>query len=137
VRLRSNGVERSAGRAGSAVSPFVLVDEPRLPLDLEKAYVHFPGAGQRRPDLIRALRNLGVVRQLLVTRSRRDVVCVLVFRRLERDQVFESLEKVEEPFLWDEVLDEDRAIERQTWLALCRRFAAAENLLEEAPEEKH
>jgi hypothetical protein len=130
VRLRSNGVERAAARARGGVSSSVLVDETSLPLALEKAYVNFPGRGQRRSELITALEHLGVVRQLLVTRSRRDVVCVLVYRREERDHVFSAFEQLGEPFLWDEILEENRVIERSTWVALSRRFAASEDLLE-------
>jgi len=131
LKLRSNGVERAASRAQVGVSPFVLVDEPRLPLPLEKAYVHFPGAGERRPALIATLRALGVVRQLLVTRSRRDVVCILVYAKPERDAIFAALEAVNQPFIWDEILEEDRELERDAWVALSQRFAALENLLEE------
>jgi hypothetical protein len=130
VKLRSNGVERAAGRARAAVSPTVLVDESRVPLANEKAFVHFPGPGRRRPRLVAALDRLGVVRQLLVMRSRRDVFCVLVYRVDERERVFQALEALNEPFAWDEVLDEDRRIERRTWAALSRRVAATENLLE-------
>ena len=130
VKLRSNGVERAAPRATSALAPFVLIDEAKLPLDLAKVYVHFPGTGQRRPALVEALRGLGVVRQVLVTRSRRDVVCILICRAEDRHALFDAVEHLGEPFVWDDVLDEDRSIERETWIALSRRFAAAEDLLE-------
>ena len=129
VKLRSNGVERAAERAREAVSPSVLVDEARLPLALEKAYVHFPGTGRRRPRLAAALGGLGVVRQLLVTRSRRDIVCVLIYLRHERDTVFAWLEGLGEPFVWDDILEEAREIERETWVTLLQRLAAAEGLL--------
>jgi hypothetical protein len=97
---------------------------------LAKVYVHFPGSGRRRPALVEALRGLGVVRQVLVTRSRRDVVCILLCRAEDRDALFDAVEHLGEPFVWDDVLDEDRSIERETWIALSRRFAAAEDLLE-------
>jgi hypothetical protein len=128
VKLRSNGVERAAERAREAVSASVLVDEARLPLPLEKTYAHFPGGGQRRPRLVAALARLGIVRQLMVTRSRRDIICVLVYLREERDAVFASLERLGEPFLWDEILQEERELERDAWVALSQRLAATEGL---------
>ena len=128
VKVRSAGLERASERARSAVSPSVLVDESRLGMSLDKAYVHFPGVGRRRPVLTRELTNLGCVRQLLVTRSRRDVICVLVYQRSERDEIFAALESLGEPFAWDEILEEDRAIEQSTWVALAGRIAVSEDL---------
>lgn len=130
VKLRSNGVERAARRVRAAAAPWVLIDESALDLDLDKAFVLFPGKGRRRPALIGALRQLGAARQIVVTRSRRDIVCVLLFRRDRRDAVFAALEALDDPFAWDDVIDEDRAIERETWYELSRQFARDEGLAE-------
>jgi hypothetical protein len=134
VKLRSNGVERAAERARTAVVAWVLVDETRLPLQLEKAYVHFPGTGRRRLGLIAALRRLGVVRQILLTRSRRDLACVLVYPREDRDDLFAAVERLGEPFLWDEILEEDREVERSMWVGLAQRYAKTEGLIQEPDE---
>ena len=133
MKLRSNGVERAARRAQAATSPSVLVDERRLPLGLEKACVRFPGRSRPRPRLVARLRALGVVRQLIVTRHRRDLVCVLVYRSAERDAVRAQLEALGQPLVWEEIAEEDRELERAVWIAMARRLAAAEGLLAAAP----
>jgi hypothetical protein len=111
------------------VSPGVLVDELQVPLSLEKAWVRFPGRGRLRPGLIAHLRRLGVVRQLVVTGSRRDVLCVLVYRAAERERVRAAVYALRQPVEWDEIIEEDRVMERAVWIALAQRLADAEGLL--------
>jgi hypothetical protein len=129
VKLRSNGLDRAAQRTRPAIRPWLLVDEPRLDIDLEKAMLIFPGSGVRRPTLVGQLRASGVIRQLLITRSRRDVICIAVYRSGERDQVFQAIEAFGESFIWEDVLDEDRGLERRMWAELARRLARDERLL--------
>lgn len=129
LALRSNGVDRAAPRLGGAARPWLLVDEPALGIGLEKALVTFPGAGRRRPRLVEALARWGVARQIVVTRSRRDVVCVLLYREKEHDALFSAIEGLGEAFISEELLEEDRGLEASTWAALARRCAADELLL--------
>lgn len=129
VKLRSNGLDRAAQRSRDAIRPWLLVDEASADLVLEKAVVVFPGSGRRRPTLLDQLRRSGAIRQIIVTRSRRDIVCVAVFRAGGRDEVFEAIEALGEAFIWDDVLDEDREIESRLWTDLARRLAAQESLL--------
>ena len=133
VRVRSNGVDRARGQVQGATRPWLLINEGALPLPmrLDRVLVMFPGRGARRPTLIRRLRQLGTVRQLTTTRSRRDIFCVLVYRADHRDRVFRSVEDLGEPFIWDEILDEDRTVEAELWATLTREFAQDDALLSE------
>jgi hypothetical protein len=128
LKLRSNGLDRAASRAKPATRAWVLVDEKALPLRLEKAFVVFPGDGRRRPRLMRGVGRLGAVRQIMVTRSRRDVICVLLYAEPEREAFFAAVELLGERFLWDDVIDEDRGVEADAWVDLVRRFARQELL---------
>jgi hypothetical protein len=128
TRVRSNGADRAAARAKHAVRDWVLVDESHLPVPVEKAIVVFPGRGGRRPRLLKKLRELGCVRQLVLTRSRRDLIAVLLYLPDERDQIFGDLERLGQPFFWDDVLEEDRRVEAQAWEAIARRAAPKERL---------
>lgn len=128
TRVRSNGLDRAAARAGGAIREWVLVDEAALPIETARVVVVFPGTGRRRPRLLHALRTAGFVRQLIVTRSRRDVIAVLLFLSAERDAVFQAIEKLEQPFLWEDVLEEDREVEADAWRGLVRRAAPLERL---------
>jgi hypothetical protein len=92
--------------------------------------VIFPGEGRRRLALTQTLAELGPVRQLWETRSRRDIICVLLYRRADRDEFFAAVERLGERFLWEEVIDEDRALEAEAWLELARRLARAESFSE-------
>ncbi len=132
VRLRSNGLDRAAARVRDAITPWLLVDERSLSGDLDKALVVFPGVGRARPGLIAALRSTQALRHLIVTRSRRDVICVLLFERRERDRLFATLEGLEEAFVWEEVLDEDRRAEVDVWVGLTKRMAEREGLLDDS-----
>jgi hypothetical protein len=128
-RLGSNSLDRVAPRARSATKSWILVDEARLALDVVKRLVIFPGAGRRRPHLEAGLRRLGVVRQLLLTRSRRDLISVLVYDAPRGEEIFHSVERLGEPFLWEEILEEDRSIEATLWVELAKQFAADDGLL--------
>jgi hypothetical protein len=130
LKLRSNGLERAALRARPALTAWVLVDERRVPLDVSTALVVFPGRGRVRPRLIAGLRSTGSVRQLIVTRSRRDVICVLLHRHGERDHLFDAVDALGEAFVWEDVVEEDRAVEADAWTALTIRFAEEEALTE-------
>lgn len=128
LRLRANGLDRASRLAGEAVHPWLLVDEFKLPLYLDKALVVFPGGGRDRRSLIEALRSTGMVRQIMVGRSRRDVFAVFVFERVARDALFRELDSLGEPFLWDELLEEDRRVELAAWIHLTKRLARDEGL---------
>ncbi len=129
LRVRSNALDRAAPRARPGTRKWVLVDESTLPIDVQAALVAFPGEGARRPGLLNRLRRLGVVRQLMVTRSKRDVLGVLLFRVADRDALFAELEAWGERFYWDDLVEEDRRLEAGAWQELARRFAANEDLL--------
>ena len=131
VMVRSNGVDRARGQLQGATRPWLLINEGALPMKLDRVLVIFPGKGARRPTLIRRLRQLGTVRQLTTTRSRRDIFCVVVYRADHKDRVFRSIEELSEPFIWDEILDEDRAVEADLWATLTREFAQDDALLSE------
>jgi hypothetical protein len=131
VRLRSNGLDRAAARVRHAITPWLLVDERGVSEELDTALVVFPGSGRVRPGLIAGLRSTKALRQLIVTRSRRDVICVLLFERRERDGLFATVEGLGEAFVWEEVLDEDRRVEAEVWAGITRRMAAREGLLED------
>lgn len=133
LALGRNGIERAATRARGALRPWLIVDEPALGLGLEKAVVVFPGSGRARPALLDALRRTGAVRQLLVMRSRRDVIAVLVFASTEKQALFAEVESASEPFVWEDLFEEDREIEADMWLALTHRAAKQESLLQSAP----
>jgi hypothetical protein len=124
-----NGLERAAAHASAAVKPWLLVEESQLGLELEKALVLFPGHARARPELTRFLRQTGALRQLLVMRSRRDVLCVLVFHRDDRDALFESIESTGESFIWEELIEDDRTVESAMWRALMQRAAVREALV--------
>jgi hypothetical protein len=132
LKLRSNGLARAAPRARASTTAWTLIDESTLPLTLEKAMVIFPGDGRRRPVLAEALASVGAVRQLVETRSRRDIICVLLYLPNDRDEFFGVLEALGERFLWEEIIEEDRALEADAWLDLARRLARAELLGESA-----
>lgn len=128
VKLRSNGLDRAAGRARSATLPWLLVAESKLDLDLQTALLVFPGKGRRRPRLLNALKGTGAVRQLMVLDGRRDVICVLLFRRTERIRLRAAVQAIGEDFRWQDVLDEDRQIEASTWMAMTVQMARDEAL---------
>ena len=130
VRLRSNGLDRAAARVRGSTAPWLLVDERDISEDVDKALVVFPGSGRARPELIDALYATQALRQVIVSRSRRDVICMLLFARHERDELFATLEGLGEAFVWEEVLDEDRRTEVDAWMGLARRMAAREGLLD-------
>lgn len=134
LAVRSNGLERAGAHASRAVAPWLLVDDDELPLDLEKALITIPGTGRAREELLHALRELGAARQIIVTRSRRDIWCVLLYRRSERDGVFAAIERLADEFTWEDVLIEDRQVEVAAWLGLALRCAVDEGLLQGAGE---
>jgi hypothetical protein len=108
--------------------PWLLVDESKLELDLQRAFLTFPGNGRRRPRLISRLKATDSVRQLMVLEQRRDVICVLLFRRSERERVIREMRALKEDFHWSDVLDENRQIEASTWAALTVQMAQDEAL---------
>jgi hypothetical protein len=128
LKLRSNGVDRAAGRAREATLPWLLVDESKLELDLQRAFLTFPGNGRRRPRLIARLKATDSVRQLMVLDRRRDVICVLLFRRSERDRVVDEVRALKEAFQWSDVVDESRELEASAWAALTVQMAQDEAL---------
>jgi hypothetical protein len=111
------------------MAKWLLVDEGRLELGLERALVTFTGPVQELPALESRLGSLGVVTRIAITRSRRDVVCEILYRRQERDEVYAALEGTGLPMIWDELISLDRGIERTAWLGLARRLASEEGLL--------
>jgi hypothetical protein len=128
VKLRSNGLDRAAARARRATSPWLLVDESKLGLDLRRAFLVFPGVGRRRPRLVARLKATQAVRQLMVVGEKRDIVCVLLFRRTERDRVLAEVKKVGAVFDWHDVEDEDRGLEANAWVSLTVEMAGDEAL---------
>lgn len=124
-----NGLERAGAHASTAVRPWLLVDEQLLNLELEKALVLFPGPGRARPALLRSLRATGAVRQLFVMRSRRDVICVLVFEKVDKDDLFAAIESIGESFAWEELIEDDRTVEAEMWAVLMSRAAQREDLI--------
>jgi hypothetical protein len=130
-----NGLERAGTYARSSLRHWLIVDEPALGLGLEKAAIVFPGSGRARPELIEALRRTKAVRQLLVMRSRRDVIAILVFPGTDKEALFAEIESAGEPFVWEELLEDDRLVEAEMWLALMHRAAEQESLVgASAPE---
>jgi hypothetical protein len=129
-----NGMERAGTHAGSALRPWLVVDEAQLDLGLEKALVVFPGLGRTRPELVSSVRRTGAVRQLFVMRSRRDVICVLVFQRIDKDDLFTAIEATGEAFAWEELIEDDRMVEAEMWTALMRRAAEREGLAQRSLE---
>lgn len=117
------------------MAKWLLVDEERLGLGLERALVTFLAPIRDLPALEVRLRALGVVGRLAVTRSRRDVVCEVLYRREERDAIYEALQGVGVPMVWDEIVSLDRGIERDAWLGLARRLADEESLLAQGGDE--
>jgi hypothetical protein len=130
LAIGRNGLERAATYVGTAWRPWLIVDEPALNLGLEKAVVVFPGSGRARPDLLETLRGTGAVRQFLVMRSRRDVIAVLVFPRVDKDALFTTIESTDEPFVWEELLEDDRVVEADMWRALMHKAARREALVQ-------
>lgn len=128
LKLRSNGLDRASGRARSATLPWLLVEVSELDLDLQTALLVFPGRGRRRPRLLNALKATGSVRQLMVLDGRRDVICVLLFRRTERIRLRVAVQAIGEEFRWQDVLDEDRRIEANTWIEITIAMARDEAL---------
>ena len=128
LKLRSNGIDRAAPRTRESMKPWVLVDENTIPITLHRVLVVFPGRGRARPRLVAGLRATQALRQLIVTRSRRDVICVLLHRPSERDELFAAVDALAEPFVWEDVLHEDRTPEADAWVALTVRLANEESL---------
>lgn len=126
LSLRSNGLERAAGESTNDLHPWLLADALSAKLGLEVSLVLFPGQGRPRPKLLRTLRETGVARQLLVTRSRRDVLCVLLHLPVDKNRLFEELDRLGEPMVWEEVLEEDRQIESIAWRGLAQRLGEIE-----------
>ncbi len=130
LAIGRNGLERAGTYAKAAWRPWLIVDELALNLGLEKAVVVFPGSGRARPNLLEALRQTRAVRQILVMRSRRDVIAVLVFPSVDKETLFMKIELAGEPFVWEELLEDDRIVEAEMWFALMRRAAEQEALLQ-------
>lgn len=126
LSLGSNGLERAAARCADELQPWLLAEVAAAELEAECSLVIFPGNGRARPKLLRGLRKTGAVRQLIVTRSRRDVVCVLLYALSERQRVFEEIDRLGEPMVWEEILEEDRQVEAIAWQTLAKRLGAAE-----------
>jgi hypothetical protein len=53
----------------------------------------------------------------------------VVYRASEREDVFREFEALGEAFFWDDVIHEDRQLERRVWEELARRAAREERLL--------
>jgi hypothetical protein len=132
LSMRSNGLERAAARYTERLRPWLLADVEAGELGAECSLVVFPGSGRARPLLLRGLRRTGAVRQLMVTRSRRDVICVLLHPVTERARLFEEIDRLGEPMVWEEVLEEDRQIEESAWRTLARQLGTAEGFAETA-----
>lgn len=105
-----------------------LVDESEIGLDVEKVIAILPGVGTRRDDILDVLEQSGFARQILLGRSRRDIVCVLQFCREDKEDAFGLLESLDVPFSWDEVIAEDRAIEAENWISIAQSFSGREHL---------
>jgi hypothetical protein len=66
-------------------------------------------------------------------RSRRDVICVLVFERTDKDALFATIETMGEAFAWEELIEDDRTVEAEMWVGLMQRAARREELIRPAP----
>jgi hypothetical protein len=64
----------------------------------------------------------------MVVGEKRDIVCVLLFRRTERDRVLAEVKKVGAVFDWHDVEDEDRGLEANAWVSLTVEMAGDEAL---------
>lgn len=126
LTIRSNGLERAASLCGDHLRPWLLVAKEATGTSVETTLVVFPGQGQGRPGLLAKLYGTGAVRQLLVTRSRRDVLCVLLHPAADRQRLFEQLDSLGEPMAWEEILEEDREIESIAWQTLAKQLGVAE-----------
>jgi hypothetical protein len=129
--VRRNGLERARALVSPALRPWLIVEERQL--GLEKALVVFPGAGRARPELTKSLRETGAVRQLFVMRSRRDVISVLVFEPADKDALFATIEAMGEAFAWEELIEDDRTVEAEMWMALMQQAARREELVQPPP----
>jgi hypothetical protein len=121
---------RPTAAGGSSQGPSVfrewlLIEELRL--DLEVAFVQFPGDCGRQSDLIEALRTIPGVRQLVELQQDRTVVALLLFSGSEqRTDLRSRLEEIAPRFFWDDVIFETHEPARQAWRELARRAAQVE-----------
>ena len=124
---RGRAGERRA-KAAPALEEWVLVNERRL--GLEKWLVRIEGDGRGAPDLLRRLRRLAGVRQIVETGHRRDIYVLLLSRdHGERLDLRARLEELtDRAMVWDEVLSESHHVAALTWEALAKRTAAEEGL---------
>ncbi len=127
----TEGGERTATRRARRKPPFrdwVLVDENRLGFEL--AVVRFPGQGGRQKELVKALKKVVGVRQIIETEESGDVLAILIFAGLEqRRDLRARLEELSERFFWENVLSETHEPALVTWQELARTAADAEGLL--------
>lgn len=123
--------EPTAAQRGKRKRPFrdwLLVDENQLGFEL--AVVRFRGGGRRQRELVRALKKLVGVRQIIETEESGDVLAILMFAGLEqRRDLRARLEELSDRFFWENVLSETHEPALGTWRELARRTAEAEGLL--------
>jgi hypothetical protein len=110
-----------------AIEEWLLVDERRL--GLEKVLVRLIGEGRHDEDLLRQLRRLPGVRQVVETSYQRDVFAILVFRDGEEGEALRAqLEEItDRAVVWDPILLETQEPARATWVELTRRAAQDED----------
>jgi hypothetical protein len=114
-------------RRRAAIRGWLLIDEGKFGLD--KALVRFPGNGQARPELRRALERLPAVRQVFELEHDRELVVVVVFSGVEgRTGVQAELAELAGGRIWDGVLYETQLPARRMWSDLARRAAEREDL---------
>jgi len=137
VRYRSPW-KRRAGRRGRAPSEppsvppafreWLLIDELRLDLDLH--LVRFPGRGSRQTELLRTLRQLAGVRQVMETADDRAIFAVVITAGAgARRDLRARLEEVTDRMYWHEILFETHEPTMGTWEALAREAALDDGLV--------
>jgi hypothetical protein len=111
-----------------AIRSWLLVDEARL--GLEKALVRFPGGGQSRSGLRRALERLPAVRQVFELEHDRELVAVVIFRNADERATLQAqlAELTTDARIWDGIVHEARLPACRMWSHLAQRAAEAEGL---------
>jgi hypothetical protein len=117
----------AARKSSNVLRDWLLVDELRL--DLEVAFIRWPGNGARQSELIAGLSSTDGVRHIFETSRARDVYAIVVFDGVEQRRALRArLEELADVLEWEDILFETQEPSISLWRMLAQRAAQTENL---------
>lgn len=109
-----------------AIFDWFWVDEPKL--GLLRILFRLPNDGLPRPDLMDAMKELPGIRQVIETKTDREIIAIGLVRNLdEADHLRARIEEQapDQSVRMDLVQEEDHLVARRTWLEIAQREARA------------